>query len=88
MAKKKVPVFATGGTLIQVGRLYNDYSMGQAGKKTDYMLSKMGVVAGQKFNVGTFIGYWTPMFLGVGVSAIASKAGLNKYMAKVPFLNF
>ena len=85
--KSKVPVFATGGALIQASRVYGDYQLAPVGKKADYVLSRMGIVAGKPFSLQGFLGYWTPLILGVGFSAIASKVGANRYMKKVPFFN-
>ena len=86
--KKKIPVFATGGVIVQGLRIYSDYNAGPTGKKMSSVMTNMGIVAGKPFQPTTFLGYWSPVFIGVLTSATASKFGLNKYMAKVPVVNF
>lgn len=86
--KKKIPLFATGGALVQGMRVYGDYNAAVAGKKTDTVLANMGIAKGKPFAPVTFLGYWSPALVGVVASAAASKFGLNKYMARVPIVNF
>ena len=86
--KKKVPMFATSGALMQGLRLYTDYNAAPVGKKGDTVLANMGIVKGSPFVPMKFLGYWTPVLAGAVLSAGASNLGLNKYMSRVPGVNF
>lgn len=82
--KKKIPILATGGAVLQGLRLYSSYNAGATGRKGNQVLSDMGIATGQAFNIAKCVGYWSPVLIGAGGSAVMSKLGFNRYMAKVP----
>ena len=87
--KAKLPLFATAGTAFY---LYNVYSK----QKGTTGAGQMNIIRNELLGID-YAGHWTltnfaskiaPIVIGVGASIAASKAGFNRYMAKVPYLKF
>jgi hypothetical protein len=88
---RKVPILATGGTILTGINIYNKYQAARPGLKAeDFVTSFTGLsmASGKGFSLSKTVYNLAPAIIGVGGSMLASKLGMNRYMAKVPFFKW
>ena len=81
--KQKIPIFATAGTIGSGMVLYNTYKNGGADGA-----AKAAIGIGSSGGVETQVlkEVYTPVAIGMIGTMVASKLGINKHLAKVPFI--
>jgi hypothetical protein len=78
---RKIPLLATVGVAAYGANIYNGYKAGQLPGAT---FAALGVNASGQFSMAQFGKSIAPVAVGVIGSMIASKTGVNRYLAKVP----
>lgn len=89
MAKKKIPVLATGGMVLTGMSLYKKWTdtkgAADRGGQMIYYMTGMDVKTGTGFKLSTTIGTFAPLLLGVAGTVIASKIGVNRKVS-IPYI--
>ena len=78
--KQKIPLAATAGMIIGIKNLYDAYRVSPA----NAMMALTGLNVNMKFDWRTATAT-IPMVAGAGVSMVAAKSGLNRYI-KIPYI--
>jgi len=88
--KGKLPLAATAGVSLTAYQGLNvilDPAKSNAQKVIDLRYYMVGIGTDGKFNIKGPVQFWGPTVIGAGLSMLASKTGLNRKLARVPFVN-
>jgi len=87
--KHKIPAAGTAGGIVTAYQMYQNYEMGK--KDTSFPNAAaawtyytFGVKYGNKWDMARPIATFGPLALGAGISMLAAKTKINKYV-RIPF---
>ena len=85
--KKKVPVLATGGTVLSIADLVFGKAVGYEKSAWEYIklnnYQNAGVILGKQAKEWKT---WAPLVGGIAGSMLASRSGANRYLSAIPFV--